>query len=166
MRRVMTEHAGAADAGSGGQDSGATPGRGLSWLLPALTFVAGVALGAAVVAVGNVGGGDDDPGADPAPTVAARDGEQDPEPRSSDLLVTVPAACLATADGAESVGRSVDDLVQAAGELDARRLQELVDRFQQLQPEIERAARECRRAAAAEFQDGTLVTPSPVPSPS
>ena len=165
MRRVMTEHAGAADAGSGGQNGGA-PGSGLSWLLPALTFVAGVALGVAVVAVGNIGAGDDDPGADPAPTVSARDGEDDPEPRSSDLLVTVPAACLAAADGAESVGRSVDDLVEAAGELDARRLQELVDRFQQLQPEVEQAARECRRAAAAEFQDGTLVTPSPVPSPS
>lgn len=138
-----------------------------SWLLPALTLVAGVALGASVVAAGTAG--DDGEESRASPSVSAEPSDPAAGAGAStseeDLLVRVPAACLQAADGAEEAAGQFDDVAEAVGALDAGRLQELVDRFQQLQPEIQRHAEECRSTAGAQVGDGTLVTPTPTPTP-
>ena len=142
-----------------------------TWLLPALAFVAGVALGAVVVAVGASGDDDDTvPGvtASSSPEASATPdgaGNVTATP-SGDALVRVPASCLDAADGAERAARQVDDVAAAVREFDARRLQELVDEFQQLQPEVQRLADQCRSAAGEGLGDGTLVTPAPAASAS
>lgn len=141
-----------------------SPGRSVwTWLLPALTLVAGVALGASVVAAGTAGDDDEEPRASVSaePSDPAAGGSTSEE----DLLVRVPAACLQAADGAEEAAGQFDDVAEAVSALDAARLQELVDRFQQLQPEIQRQADECRSTAGAQLGDGTLVTPTPTPTP-
>lgn len=158
------EKAGAAATGAP-PTTGGTSGRSWSWLLPALAFVAGVALGALVVGVGTLG---DDAGSTSASGVTASPtAEPDPEePRSSaDVIVRVPGACLEAADGAEEAARQVDDVADAVRAFDARRLQELVDRFQQLQPEVQRLADRCRELSGGRLQEGTLVTPEAVPTP-
>ena len=144
----------------GGAHAAGGGGRSFSWLLPALAFVAGVALGAVVVGVGNLGGSDEPRAADVATSPSPS--EDDAEPTaSSDVVVRVPGACLEAADGAEEAARQVDDVADAVRSFDARRLQELVDRFQQLQPEVQRLADRCRELAGDRLQEGTFVTPEP-----
>lgn len=135
-----------------------------TWLLPALAFVAGVALGAVVVGVGASGDGDGTAQVGASPTSEPSSGDQPTGTASSDALVRVPASCLQAADGAEEAAREVDDVVEAVRTFDARRLQELVDRFQQLQPEVQRLADQCRGAAGDQLREGELVTPAPAPS--
>lgn len=135
-----------------------------SWLLPALTLVAGVALGASVVAAGTAGDDDEEPQASASVSAEPSDPAAGAGTSQEDLLVRVPAACLQAADGAEEAAGQFDDVAEAVGALDAGRLQELVDRFQRLQPEIQQHAEECRSTAGAQVGDGTLVTPTPTPT--
>lgn len=153
------------DARTDGDESG---GRSSvwTWLLPALAFVAGVALGAVVVAVGASGGDDRQPDVSASPTSEPDAGAEPTSTAPSDAVVRVPAACLQAADAAEEAARQVDDLVEAVRVFDAGRLQELVDRFQELQPEVQRLADACREVAGDRLQDGDLVTPTPAPAPS
>ena len=148
--------------GSGG-GSGSGSGRSWTWVLPALAFVAGVALGAAVVSVGNLGGDDSRAAAVAVSPSPSPDDDAGPS-ASADVVVRVPGACLEAADGAEEAAREVDDVADAVRSFDARRLQELVDRFQQLQPEVQRLADRCRELAGDRLQEGTFVTPEPVAS--
>lgn len=151
-----TTGSGTADGTADGSSGGST----LRWLLPALTFVAGVALGAAVIAVGN--SGDDDAGlATAEPSAPPR---PQPSASQSDLLVRVPGICLDAIDSAEAATREVDDLVNAVREFDAARLQQLVDRFQELEITIRESAEGCRAVTGERLQDGTLVTPSLTPA--
>lgn len=136
------------------------------WLLPALAFVVGIVLGGVVVGVGAFGGSDD---AEPSASVTSEPeepaDEEEPATSPSDVLVRVPAQCLEAADGAEQVARQVDDVVEAVRALDARRLQELLDEFQQLQPDIQALADRCREVAGEQLQDGGLITPAPAATP-
>ena len=149
-------------------DGDATSGGGSvwTWLLPALAFVAGVALGAVVVAVGASGDGDGRSDVTASPTSDPSAGADPTSTASSDAVVRVPSSCLEAADGAEEAAREVDDVVEAVRAFDARRLQEIVDRFQQLQPEVQRLADQCRETAGERIQDGELVTPTPAPASS
>ena len=149
----------APDAPAAGSGGGGT----WRWLLPALAFVAGVALGAAVVGVGNLGEDDVRASSTAASPTPEPTDEADPT-ASSDVVVRVPGACLEAAEGAEEAARQVDDVAEAVRAFDARRLQELVDRFQQLQPEVQRLADRCRELSGTRLQEGTLVTPEPVAS--
>ena len=164
MAEDQPAEAPAEQTGAGAQ--AATPGggsRSWRWLLPALAFVAGVALGAVVVGVGNLG--EDDVSAARVEVSPSPEPRDDAEPSaSSDVVVRVPGACLDAADGAEEAARQVDDVADAVRALDARRLQELVDRFQQLQPEVQRLADRCRELAGGRLAEGTLVTPEPAAS--
>lgn len=127
------------------------------WLLPALTFVAGAALGAAVVAAS----GDDDhggrPAAAPAPTATPQ-----ASPTPAGLVVTVPQPCLDAADGVAETSQEVRGAVDAVRSLDARRLQEIVDRIQALQPRVQMLADTCRAAAGSRLENGTLTSSPPV----
>ncbi len=141
----------------------AAKGSSWTWLLPALTFLAGVALAGAVFAVTN--SGDDqgvlaDPGGSASPASPATSASPT-SPPPTDLVVTVPQSCLDAADGVSRVSQEVRGAVEAVRDLDARRLQEIVDRIQALQPEVQAFADTCRATAGARLQDGALVSSSP-----
>lgn len=133
----------------------------MTWLLPALTFIAGVALGAVVVAVGssgNDGGGTTASPPTPAPAPVG------PSPARSDLVVKIPGVCLDAIDSAEEATREVDDLVSAVRAFDAARLQALVDRFQELEVTIRASAEGCREVTGERLEDG-VGAPSPTAAP-
>lgn len=130
-----------------------------TWLLPVLTFLVGCLLGGAVIAAGAFGGDDTDlatPTASPSPGDDAS-----PEPSPDGVAVRVPQACLDAADQAATVTSQAQDAVAAVRDLNARRLQEIVDSFQQLEPEVQRLADECRETAGERLTEGSLTSPAP-----
>lgn len=148
-------------AGSDGDSTSST----WTWLLPVITFLVGCLLGGLVVGAGafddaESGLADAQPTESPTPDDAGT-----PSPGPTDLVVTVPESCLEAADRASEFARQVDDVVVAVRDLDARRLQEIVDEIQQLQPNVQRLAEQCRSVAGERLQDGQLATPTPAPTP-
>lgn len=134
-----------------------------SWLLPVLTFLVGLVLGGVVIFAGT--SGDDDGAAasadaSPSPGVVATE-----DPDSTDLVVRVPQSCLDAADGALEASQQVDDAVAAVRDLDARRLQEIVDEVQRLQPDVRDQAERCRATTGSRLEEGQLATPAPAPTP-
>jgi hypothetical protein len=151
---------------SGSREPGHAAGSSVwVWLLPVGTFLLGAVLAGAVVGAGALGGGEDGSGgaeevAEPESPAASTDpGEADSA--EADVAVVIPRACVDAADNAEAAARLVDDVVSAVREFDARALEELVDRFQKLEGDIERSRRECREAAGGRLQDGELIMPVP-----
>ena len=151
-----------------GTPAGGRTGSGTwSWLLPALTFLAGCVLGAVVVGVGV--GGDEQPSAS-GPSAGAQasagrdgqDGDGDGEV-DDDLYVRVPASCLQGADSALRMVDRVDEVVAAVRDVDARRLQETVDEVQQVRRQVEQLASECRTAGRDSVEDASAggAVPSP-----
>lgn len=137
-----------------------------TWLLPVLTFLVGCLLGGVVVGAGAFGG-DEQQAAAPEATASPDAGaDPDPSPGADDLVVRVPESCLEAADGATEATGQVDEVVTAVRDLDARRLQEIVDRIQRVQPEVQRLAEQCRSVAGQRLQDGQLATSAPVPTAS
>ena len=143
-----------------------------SWLLPVLTFLLGCLLGAVVVAAGASSGAEDlteRPAAAPAPEVPGSedgevDGETEPEPQ--DVEVQIPESCLAAADGAVVAANRIDDVVAAVRDLDAQRLQEIVDEVQEQQPQVRELAERCRSTAGERLEDAELIPAEPSASPS
>jgi hypothetical protein len=136
-----------------------------TWLLPALTFLVGAALSAALFALGDTDGPElTAPRA--APTAEPTDGDLPSD--EPEVVVQVPAACVKAAELAQTVTSALGDVADAAGALDARRLQESLDVVQQIRPEVEATATECRDLAAAArivTQDPTApATPSATPA--
>ena len=121
------------------------------WILPALTFLVGLLLGGVVVGVTGLGGdaGADDSAAEESPTEDPG-GSAGPEP-SGDATVTVPAECIETAELSQQAIALTREAAQAIGDLDARRLQEIVDDLQALEPEVNDLATRCRDAAEGTF---------------
>lgn len=121
--------------------------RRLFWLLPTLTFLVGLVLGGGLVALGSNDAesaiGQPPPSSSaPTPSGVPSAGE------SGDGTVVVPQECVAAADTSLEVLDLVRKAVAAIGDLDARRLQEIVDRLQELDPEVTRLAETCRTEAA------------------
>ncbi len=73
----------------------------------------------------------------------------------------MPAACVEAAELAQTVTSALSDVADAAAALDARRLQESLDVVQQIRPEIEATASECRDLAA----DARIITLDPTGTP-
>lgn len=155
-----------AGAGGGTSPSSTTPsssGSVWTWLLPVLTFLVGCALGALVLGVGGSGG--DEGEAAPAPTPTQEPEVASGDPETTDVVVRVPASCLEAADGALAATDEVDSAVAALRDLDARRLQEIVDRVQQSQGEIRALAERCQQTGAERLEDGALASEAPSASP-
>lgn len=148
--------------GSGGPDSGAAaspagparlagpaPRRGRTrWIVPLVTFVVGVVLGA-----GGIGlvlrGGDE-----PPPTAAPATASASPTTGES-AQVAVPRACLRIADEAKVLQDRIDQAVAAARDLDAAELSDLVRQIDEQQTAIRASSDVCRQGVA---------TATPVPS--
>ena len=142
---------------------GAAAGAAGAWwgrwsvLLPALTFLVGLLLGAAVIAASS-SDGDDGGEEQAAPRAAPTAPTAQPSP-SGALTVRVPGPCLRLADEAEQAYALVEQGVAAARDLDARRLQELVDTVQREQSQVQTLVRQCR-----EQSEGERVQPAPRPT--
>lgn len=152
--------AGPADAAA----SSSTPPAWQRWsvLLPVLTFVVGLVLGASALAITRT----DDGGSSP-PLVQASPTQEpaaEPSPQLSPgaLQVTVPAPCVRAAEKAEVAYDVLDDAVAAVRDFDARRLADIVDRAQAERALTEELVEACEDAAGTQ-----LVEPigSPVSSP-
>ncbi len=144
-----------------------------SWLLPAGTFLAGLALGGVVVGAGAVGG--DDAPTGPA-TAAQADGNAsgggdgsaggDPaDARDTGLYVRVPDSCVRTADDATTLVEHVDRVVAAVADLEPERLRQTVDDdVQAIRDEVSDVAEQCRAAAEQRLQDaGTAEVDDAIP---
>lgn len=135
------------------------------WVVPALLFVAGLLLGGVAVAAAQMNGGDEplavqpsvSPSPSPSPTPSRSTGAQD-------VMVRIPAPCVQVAEEADAAFEDVDAFAQAVRDFDARRLQEFLDRFQEVRPRIESLSEECRTLAGDGLVDGDLVTQTPTPS--
>lgn len=149
----------ATTAGGGRGDAGdSSPA--LAWVVPVLAFLAGCLLSGIAVAL-VMSNTDDEVPVTAAPTVEpslAPDSAEAPPP---EVVVRVPESCLDAADGALEVGREAEQLVAAVRDLDARRLQEIVERFQRNQPGLQQLARRCQDATDQRIEDGATDPPTP-----
>jgi hypothetical protein len=120
-------------------------------VVPALTFLVGLALGAVLVWVGTSGPGGGDEEAAPSGTPSASPAEPTRSPGDgvSGVGRTVPEECTRAADSALQLAEILQDAVRALGDLDARRLQELVDRMEGLDQQIRADLQACREATSS-----------------
>lgn len=116
-------------------------------LIPALTFVLGLLLGIGVMAAirsGETPGAQDN--ASPTPGQSSPDsGQPTPTPTAS-VLVTVPTACLEVADDADQILETVKQAAQAARDLEATRLSDLVRQLDTEQAKLRESSDACRDA--------------------
>ena len=142
-------------------ESSAPYGRSVwSWLLPAVTFLVGAALSAGLFAVGDT----DEPASDrrlAGPSAEPTSGDGAVQTPDQQVVVKVPAVCVKAAELAQTVTAALGNVADAAGSLDARRLQESLDVVQKIRPEVEATAGQCRDLAL----DGQIVTPDPTGAP-
>lgn len=135
-----------------------------SVLLPALTFAVGLALGAAVVGVSELGGSSADEEVAAPSSTSTPTPEPDAAPSPSALLITVPAPCVQAAEQAETAYDVLDRAVTAVRELDARQLADVVDAAQTERAETEALVDACRAAAGDQLVEpaasGGAETPS------
>ena len=131
---TAAETSGGGRTASGPGDDDAGDGRRRRWRLPLAMLVTGLVVGAggvgALVANGTLG----------TTVVAPR-----PEPTRSAVTVTVPESCAEAGRLSEQVAGITQEIVTATGELDAARLQVLVDRLQGLDPQVRAATAACRQ---------------------
>lgn len=117
------------------------PRRRMFWLLPAATFLAGLALGAVMVWLAQPGESETETGTgEPSPEATL---SPSPSPSETGGIV-IPDSCLRAADAAEelvSIGR---EAVGALGDLDAVRLQELVADIEELDARVRDDVADCR----------------------
>lgn len=138
-----------------------------SWVVPALLFVAGLLLGGVAVAAVGLGSDENDPVAvpsaspspSPSPTPDVTDGPQD-------INVRVPAPCVQVAEEADAAFQDVDAFAEAVRSFDARRLQDFLERFQEVRPRIESLSEQCQQLASDGIVDGDLITETPAPTSS
>jgi hypothetical protein len=125
------------------------------WILPAATFLVGLVLGGALIALTGFGS-DDDPTATPAVT-ASPNPSASGSPSASALVV--PGECVQIAEDSQALLALVNDAAQAALELDADQLSDLVAQMKTQQELVRSQAAACQSAVAS-------ASPLPSPSPS
>lgn len=147
------------------EDTPATPVR--TGLLAAAVFVLGLVVGAVTVALL-----DDDPVA--VEVAATPEGDEagagpsfSAEDASAEFVVS--GACLRAVNAAQDTVLVLDDLGEAATELDAARLDEIVRRLMPLQTRLETGLQACRVAteldAGGEQPEGSPASPTSASPP-
>lgn len=121
--------------------------RGERWflLLPALTFLVGLLLGGALVAVTFVAGDASDSDGTQStdlPTTPS------PQTSASDLTVTIPRSCVEAAELSEEVLDLADRAGEALRNLDAGELPALIADMEELAARVREAAEQCQDEAA------------------
>ncbi|MFG3441575.1 hypothetical protein ACGF0J_30400 [Nonomuraea sp. NPDC047897] len=108
----------------------------ISWLVPVLTLLAGVALGGVIASLGT-DGPSGEWGDEPGRTTAPRSPATTVPPGRQ---VSVPGECLAALDRAEQAMETIRGGLRALADLDGPRLEGVIDELQRLEPEFQRLA--------------------------
>lgn len=135
-------------------------------LLPALTFLVGLVLGAVVVIAGQLGESVGDVVGEPSPSPS---GSADPSAGVGDTVVTLPAACEGAAENITEATRLIDEAATAVRDFRPDELVDLLTRLEVLDAETRELAAECRRvdvseSALPEQTDGPTGEPTDEPS--
>ncbi len=112
-------------------------------LLPALTFLIGLALGAVIVWVGVPSG---DNGASTAPRTPSATVTVHPSTAPA-VGAGVPPSCMRAGKAAQTVVTLVEHAVGAVRDFDAQRLERIVQRLQSLDHQVRQDVQACRSAA-------------------
>ncbi len=115
-----------------------------AWLLPTLTFLLGLALGAALLGLPRLG--DDSAGStspDARATPAAPTPEATPDPQVEAATARA-RACLRVAERGDEIGNTFGDAVAAIRDLNASALQDVLDRAEQQQRQLTPDVEACR----------------------
>ena len=104
-------------------------------LLPAVTLIGGIAIGAAVAGAGK--------GSGPAPGAAASVMPSS-TPSPSTVEVRVPVECLQLAQEAATALPPIDDAKAAVQNLDFARIQDYIAKMQVAGPQLQDLAQQCR----------------------
>ncbi len=147
------------------QDQAQPPkGRGLmaaAWLLPVGALIIGVLIGFVIWGTTN---SDDSPtgGADstPTPPSSAPAGES----AGATVTVAVPQSCLDAVDASQASLDLLDQATQAISDLDAARLQTIVNELQTAAERIRALGEECRASTDVTIDD-TTASPTETASP-
>ena len=135
-------------------------------LLPALTFLVGLVLGAVVVIAGQLGQGVGGVVGEPSPSPSA---SPDPSAGGGDTVVTLPAACEGAAENITEATRLIDESATAVRDFRPDELVDLLTRLEVLDAETRELAAECRRvdvseSALPEQTDGSTAGPTGEPA--
>ena len=135
-------------APNGAAESGpdVAPSTNRAWLIPAVTFLVGLALGAVVVAV-SASGGDESPSAGDQPSGTPTASVPSASVTASpDVSVTVPGECVEVADDAQVLLSLVDDAAGAVRDLNASALSSILDEMQAAQTTLQEQVDLCQSA--------------------
>lgn len=122
-------------------------------LLPTLTFLVGIGLGAgATLLSSSSGGGEAEPTSPPSPTRTADDG---------DTVIVVPAACEDAADNLETATRLLDDVAGSIRDFRPNELVELLNELEELDQAIRAQASECSSDASVTEEPSGTITGEP-----
>ena len=137
-------------------DRAVRPKRGSRWWIPALTFVAGVAIGVLIVGFLNRSTSDfsaaqNAPSTSPSPVV----GQSEPAAASAQ----VNAACLRVINHAQAISTILSEVGPAITAVNLQQLDDIVRRLQSIQTRLEVDLRDCKVNAQVSG------TPTAVPSP-
>ncbi len=123
-------------------------------LLPALTFLVGLGLGAVVVLAS-------EPERDVPQTAAEAPAAASPEPGegTADTVVTLPGACEDAADSLTEATRLIDDVAGAVRDFRPDELVGLLDQLEDLDAQVRSQTAECSRVDVSESASPEPTTP-------
>ena len=121
-------------------------------LLPALTFLLGVALAGFVVAARGPGGGALAAGGEPTSSPSASSSSA---ATTDDTVVTVPGACQEAAAKITEATRLIDDVVVAVRDFQPQELVDLLTELEDLDAETRPLAAECSAVDVSASSDAT-----------
>ena len=153
----MTDNDGKKDPGAHGGSSGpggaagpplaeSSRARGVGVLLPAIALVVGLVVGGLFVGLTDLGGSGDTASQGPTSTSSTSPaGSSSSTP--TDVVITVPGACLTLTDDSQELLDLVDQAAKAARDLDAAALSSVVSKLQDAQSRLRTQTDACRTAA-------------------
>ncbi len=119
------------------------------WLLPAITFLVGVALGGLVLWASTSSTRTPSAAQSVTPTTSSTTPGGTTSTTGPVATLSVPAQCLKVADDSRAVVDLVNQSVAAARDLDAAKLSDLVRQIQGAQETLQADAETCRKAQAS-----------------
>ncbi|MCU1676159.1 MAG: hypothetical protein JWM93_917 [Frankiales bacterium] len=117
-------------------------------LLPAVTLIGGIAIGAAVTGAGR----------QETPPVATSSPTPTTSPSTASVQVSVPVECLQLATEAGTALPPINDAKDAVQNLDIARIQDYITKMQVAEPRLAELAQQCRDKAG-NVQLGTAPPP-------
>ncbi len=110
------------------------------WIVPVVAFLVGLLLGGVLIGVTRGNNDNSSTAAPPTPTASPT-----PTGSSTNVTLTVPAACLKAGDLAQQGLTLADQAVTAVRDLNAKQAQDIVAQMRALRPQVQAATNACRQ---------------------